>query len=209
MIYSFTHDSVGVGEDGPTHQPVEHIAALRAIPGLRVIRPGDANETALAWIEAVNGPGPTALILSRQNLPVIDGVPADAVSRGAYVVPVDHASGGVAPDVVLLATGSEVSVCVAAAAELAAEGLVPRVVSMPCWTNFEAQPADYVESVLPAGVPCVSVEAAVTFGWSRWADVSVGIDRFGASAPGDVVMDKLGINSANVAQHARALLGRK
>ncbi len=209
VIYSFTHDSVGVGEDGPTHQPVEHIAALRAIPGLRVIRPGDANETALAWIEAVNGPGPTALILSRQNLPVIDGVPADAVSRGAYVVPVDHASGGVAPDVVLLATGSEVSVCVAAAAELAAEGLVPRVVSMPCWTNFEAQPADYVESVLPAGVPCVSVEAAVTFGWSRWADVSVGIDRFGASAPGDVVMDKLGINSANVAQHARALLGRK
>ena len=209
VIYSFTHDSVGVGEDGPTHQPVEHIAALRAIPGLRVIRPGDANETALAWVEAVNGPGPTALILSRQNLPVIDGVPADAVARGAYIVPVDHASGGAAPDVVLLATGSEVSVCVAAAADLAAEGLVARVVSMPCWTNFEAQPADYVESVLPSGVPCVSVEAGVTFGWSRWADVSVGIDRFGASAPGDVVMDKLGINSANVAQHARALLGRK
>ncbi len=205
VIYSFTHDSVGVGEDGPTHQPVEHIAALRAIPGLRVIRPGDANETALAWVEAVNGPGPTALILSRQNLPVLDSVPADAIARGAYVV----SGGDAVADVVLLGTGSEVSVCVEAATVLAAEGVVARVVSMPCWTNFEAQPAAYADSVLPPGVPRVSVEAAVTFGWSRWADVSVGIDRFGASAPGDVVMDKLGINSANVAQHARALLGRK
>jgi transketolase len=205
VIYSFTHDSVGVGEDGPTHQPVEHVAALRAMPGLRVVRPADANETAQAWTLAVRGPGPTALILSRQNLPVLEGTAPDGVARGAYVL----SDAGGAPDVVLIGTGSEVAVCAAAAALLAADGVRARVVSMPCWSNFEAQPADYVESVLPAGIPRVSVEAGVTFGWSRWAQVNVGIDRFGASAPGDVVLDKLGINPTNVAQHARTLLSRK
>ena len=205
VIYSFTHDSVGVGEDGPTHQPIEHIAALRAIPQLRVIRPGDANETAQAWVEAVRGPGPTALILSRQNLPVLDTAAADGVARGAYVL----VAGGEAPDVTLIGTGSEVSVCVAAGALLGAEGVRARVVSMPCWTNFEAQPRTYIDSVLAPGVPCVSVEAGVTFGWRRWAEVNVGIDRFGASAPGEVVMDKLGINPSNVVEHARALLDRK
>ena len=205
VVYSFTHDSVGVGEDGPTHQPIEHIASLRTIPDLRVIRPGDANETAQAWVEAVRGPGPTALILSRQNLPVLDAIALDAVARGAYVL--SDADG--APDVVLIGTGSEVSVCVGAAALLAVDGVRVRVVSMPCWSNFEAQPAAYIESVLPHGVPRVSVEAGVTFGWSRWAEVNVGIDRFGASAPGDLVLDKLGINPANVARHARVLLDRK
>ena len=205
VVYSFTHDSVGLGEDGPTHQPIEHIASLRTIPDLRVIRPGDANETAQAWVEAVRGPGPTALILSRQNLPVLDAIALDAVARGAYVL--SDADG--APDVVLIGTGSEVSVCVGAAALLAVDGVRVRVVSMPCWSNFEAQPAAYIESVLPHGVPRVSVEAGVTFGWSRWAEVNVGIDRFGASAPGDLVLDKLGINPANVARHARVLLDRK
>jgi transketolase len=205
VVYSFTHDSVGVGEDGPTHQPVEHVASLRAMPGLRVIRPADANETAQAWVLAVRGPGPTALILSRQNLPVLEGTAADGVARGAYVL----SDAGGSPDVVLIGTGSEVAVCAAASAELAADGIRARVVSMPCWSNFEAQPADYIDAVLPAGVPRVSVEAGVTFGWSRWADAHVGIDRFGASAPGDVVLDKLGINPSNVARHARTLLGGK
>ncbi len=205
VVYSFTHDSVGVGEDGPTHQPIEHVASLRAIPDLRVIRPGDANETAQAWVEAVRGPGPTALILSRQNLPVLDTIAVDAVARGAYVL--SDADG--APHVVLIGTGSEVSVCVGAAALLAVDGIRVRVVSMPCWSNFEAQPAAYIDSVLPLGVPRVSVEAGVTFGWKAWAEVNVGIDRFGASAPGDLVLDKLGINPANVARHARVLLDRK
>jgi len=187
-----------VGEDGPTHQPVEHVATLRAIPHLQVIRPADANETVAAWRAAVGHAGPTALVLSRQNITVVtDG---SAVERGAGVVrDADQ------PQVVLLATGSEVSLCVDAAAELAASGVRARVVSIPSWDRFEAQPADYRASVLPAGVPVLSVEAAVTFGWARWADDSIGIDRFGASAPGATVLDKLGINVANVVARATAL----
>ena len=198
VVFVWTHDSVGVGEDGPTHQPVEHIATLRAIPGLQVIRPADANETVAAWKAAVQHDGPTALILSRQGITVCtDG---SAVDPGAAVV--RYADD---PQVVLVGTGSEVSLCVAASAELAKAGIAATVVSMPSWDRFAAQSADYQDSVLPAGLPVLSVEAAVTFGWERYADESIGIDRFGASAPGDVVMDKLGINVANVVATATRL----
>jgi transketolase len=203
VIYSFTHDSVGVGEDGPTHQPVEHVTALRAIPGLRVIRPADANETAQSWVLAVNEPGPTALILSRQNLPVLEGTAgSDRVRLGAYVLVETDGP----PDLVLIGTGSEVAVCVEAARELSTQGVRARVVSMPCWSMFDAQDAAYRSSVLPEGVPRLSVEAGVTLAWPRYADASVGIDRFGSSAPGDVALDRLGINAPNVVAHAQSLL---
>jgi transketolase len=203
VIYSWTHDSVGLGEDGPTHQPIEQLAAMRAMPGLRVIRPGDANESATAWKVALESEGPTAFVLSRQNVPVLEGTAGnDGVRRGAYVLrDVD------APALVLIGTGSELSLCVEAADALAADGIATRVVSMPCWELFEQEADAYVTSVLPAGVPKLSVEAASTFGWSRWADASVGIDRFGASAPGAEALDKLGINPTNVVAQAKALLG--
>lgn len=198
VVFVFTHDSVGVGEDGPTHQPVEHLATLRAIPGLQVIRPADANETVEAWKTAVATAGPTALVLSRQNLTVCTN--GSAVVTGAGVV-----SDVADPQVVLLATGSEVPLCAEAALALAADGVRARVVSMPSWDRFEAQSAEYRAQVLPPGVPVLSVEAGVTFGWARYADDSIGIDRFGASAPGNVVMDQLGINVANVVARAGAL----
>jgi transketolase len=204
VVYSWSHDSVGLGEDGPTHQPVEQVAAMRAMPGLRVIRPADANETAHAWRIAIDGNGPVALLLTRQKVPVLEGTAeaVDGVARGAYVL--EHASDD--PDLVLVGTGSEVSVCVEAAHLLAAEGIVARVVSMPCWDLFEAQDEDYQETVLPADVPTLAVEAASSFGWSRWADDSVSIDRFGASAPGTTVLEKLGYTPEHVAAEARALL---
>jgi transketolase len=199
-IFVLTHDSVGLGQDGPTHQPVEHLAALRAIPGLQVIRPADANETAEAWRIAVETDGPTALVLTRQSVPVVtDGL---AVEVGAAVV---H-DANEPPRLVLIGTGSEVWVCLDAAARLEGDGIPTRVVSMPSWDRFEDQPAEYRRDVLPPGVPRLSVEAAVTFGWSAWADAFVGINRFGASAPGEVVLDKLGINVENVVAHAKALL---
>ncbi len=202
VVFVWTHDSVGVGEDGPTHQPIEHLATLRAIPGLQVIRPADANETVAAWEAAVQHDGPTALVLSRQAVTVCtDG---SAVATGAAVVrPCDD------PQVVLVATGSEVSLCVTAAEQLAAAGIRAAVVSMPSWDRFAAQSASFQDDVLPAGLPVLSVEAAVTFGWERYADESIGIDRFGASAPGDVVMDKLGINVANVVAAATRLAQSK
>jgi transketolase len=198
-VFVFSHDSVGVGEDGPTHQPIEQLAGLRAIPGLQVIRPADANETVAAWRVAVDHDGPTALILSRQSIPVVtDG---SAVEPGGAVVrAADDAR------VVLLATGSEVAVCVEAAERLADEGLLASVVSLPSWDRFEAQPREYQDAVLPPDVPVLSVEAAATFGWARWADDSIGIDRFGASAPGGLVLDKLGINVDHVVARARALV---
>ena len=202
VVFVFTHDSVGVGEDGPTHQPVEHLATLRAIPDLQVIRPADGNETVAAWKAAVSHQGPTALVLSRQNLTVCtDG---SAVLTGAGVV-----RDADSPQVVLLATGSEVSLCVEAAAELADQGIAARVVSLPSWDRFEAQPVAFRDSVLPPGVPVLSVEAATTFGWARWATDSIGIDRFGASAPGAVALSNLGINVANVVARATALAGTK
>jgi len=198
-VFVFSHDSVGVGEDGPTHQPVEHLASLRAIPGLRVVRPADPNETAEAWRQAVAHDGPTALILSRQT--VTASTDGSAVARGAKAV-ISVPS----PAAVIVATGSEVGLALDAARDLAASGTNVNVVSMPSWEVFEEQDAQWRGQVLPAGVPVVSVEAGSTFGWSRWADASVGIDRFGASAPGAVVMDKLGVNKDAVIAAVRGLV---
>ncbi|HWD53878.1 MAG TPA: transketolase [Acidimicrobiales bacterium] len=206
VIYSWTHDSVGLGQDGPTHQPIEHLASLRAMPGLSLIRPADANETAQAWRLAVEANGPVGLCLSRQNIPVLAETAAraaDGVARGAYVL--TDPDGGAA-DIVLVGTGSEVQHCVGAAATLAAEGVKARVVSFPSWDRFEQQPGDYRASVFPAGVPVLSIEAGATFGWERYADDAIGIDHFGASAPGDVVMEKFGFTAEHVVERARALL---
>jgi transketolase len=202
-IFVWTHDSVGLGEDGPTHQPIEQLASLRAMPQLRMIRPADANETAQAWRIAVDSSGPTALILTRQSVPVLDGTADGEVERGAYVL---SEAPRRQPALVLIGTGSEVSVCVEAAAILKEEGVAVRVVSMPSWDLFAAQPQSYRDAVLPPAVPSLSVEAGATLGWERYADGSVGIDRFGASAPGAEVLDRLGINPAHVAEKARALL---
>ena len=201
VIFVFTHDSVGVGEDGPTHQPIEHLASLRVIPGLQVIRPADSNETKVAWECALTYDGPTALVLSRQSLPITtDG---DAVRYGAETV-IETAN----PQLVLVGTGSEVSVCVAAAKLLHAQGVEANVVSMPSFDRFAAQAAKYRDTVFPVNVPVLSVEAGVTFGWSQYADASVGIDRFGASAPGSTVMSKLGISPETVAISAHELVTR-
>ncbi|MGH9114116.1 MAG: transketolase [Acidimicrobiales bacterium] len=201
VIYSFTHDSVGLGEDGPTHQPVEHLASLRAMPGLRLIRPADANETAAAWRIAVESEGPTALVLTRQGVPVLDGTAGAPVEQGAYVL-VDADD----PDLVLIGTGSEVAVCLEAAIQLADAGLRARVVSMPSTGLFADQPDGYQDSVLPPEVPTLAVEAGASLGWDRWADDSVSLDRFGASAPGAVALASLGFNPDNVAQRARELV---
>ncbi len=204
-VFVWSHDSVGVGEDGPTHQPVEHVAALRAIPGIEVFRPADANETAAVWRHIVESHGPVALLLTRQDVPVLEGTTDHAaVASGAYVL---ADSDGV-PEVVLIGTGSEVSVALDAAATLTAAGRAVRVVSMPCMELFAEQADDYRCSVLPDGVPTLSVEAGVTFGWARWADRSVGIDRFGASAPGERAMAELGITPDAVVAAAESLLDR-
>jgi transketolase len=205
VAWVFTHDSVAVGEDGPTHQPIEHLAALRAIPGLVVLRPGDAAETAEAWRVVLEDlDGPAVFALSRQDLPVLDrsetGAYASAagVARGAYVLSdADDAKA------TIIATGSEVWVALAARDEL---DVPVRVVSMPSWELFEAQDDAYRESVLPKGLPTVSVEAGIRMGWERYADSIVSIDRFGASAPGNIVLEKLGMTAANVADHVRRLL---
>jgi transketolase len=200
VVFVFSHDSVGVGEDGPTHQSVEQLASLRVIPGLRVVRPADANETWQAWRQACDHDGPTALILSRQNIPVVtDG---RAVARGAAVV---HDGDG-SPRIAIVATGAEVATALDAARELESGGMDVRVVSMPCPELFAAQDVTVRASVLPIGVPVLSVEAGSTFGWSSFADDAIGIDRFGASAPGDVALAKLGISKDNVVARARDLL---
>lgn len=199
-IFIFSHDSVGVGEDGPTHQPVEHLASLRIIPGLRVVRPADANETVQAWRQACDHDGPTALILSRQNTSVVtDG---GAVVRGAAIV--RHTEGS--PRLTIVATGAEVATAVQAASNLEKSGIEVRVVSMPCPELFAAQDPTYRSHVLPIGVPVLSVEAGSTFGWSTFADDAIGIDRFGASAPGDVVLSRLGISVDNIVSRAKDLL---
>jgi transketolase len=205
VIYSWTHDSVGLGEDGPTHQPVEQLAAMRAMPQLRLIRPADANETAHAFRIAVDSDGPTGLILTRQAIPVLRGTAEafEGVRRGAYVL---QEPTGAAPRVVLIGTGSEVSVCIDAAELLAEEGVPARVVSFPSWDLFALQDERYHDEVLPPGVPKLAVEAASSFGWARWADASVSIDHFGASAPGAKVLEELGFTGRNVADAARALL---
>lgn len=205
-LFVFSHDSVGVGEDGPTHQPIEHLAALRAIPDLQVIRPGDANETSQAIRAACEFDGPTVVVLSRQNLPVItDG---SAVVNGAGIV---HAVEGT-PDAVVVATGSEVHIAIAAAQELGLAGHKVQAVSLPSWDRFEAYRSAHPEAanlILPKGVATVSVEAGSTFGWERYADVCVGIDRFGASAPGAEVLERLGISVANIKNSVLELLATK
>ena len=195
----YTHDSIGMGEDGPTHQPVEQLAGLRAIPNLVVLRPADANETAAAWRVALErSDGPTLLALSRQKLPVLEP-PAGGVSKGAYVA----ADGD---RVVLIGTGSEVSLCLAARDVLSKEGVSVRVVSMPSWELFRQQPQTYRDEVLPPGLPRLAVEAASPMGWREWVDATVTLDRFGASAPGNVVLEKLGFTAEAVASKARDLL---
>jgi transketolase len=210
VVWVWTHDSVGLGEDGPTHQPVEHYAALRAIPHLWVIRPADANETVAAWRVALErDDGPVALLLSRQNIPVIDRsetAAADALEHGGYVL---WEAGG-PPTLILIATGAEVDPTLAAARALAAEGTSVRVVSMPCIELFEAQPASYREEVLPRRVTArLAVEPGASLSWWRWVgsdgDV-LGLDRFGASAPGTTVLEKLGFSTENILARARALL---
>ena len=213
VIYVFTHDSVGLGEDGPTHQPIEQLAALRAIPRLVVIRPGDANETAVAWRVAIETRDrPVALALTRQNVPTLDRTQfaaADGLRRGAYVL-ADPPDGR--PDLVLIGTGSEVSLAVAAREKLSERKIQARVVSMPSWELFDLQPREYRDSVLPASIKRrVAVEAALPQGWHRYVgdggDV-IGIERFGASAPGNVVMEKLGFTVNHVVERALALLER-
>jgi transketolase len=202
VVWVLTHDSVAVGEDGPTHQPIEHLAALRAIPGLTVIRPADANETVEAWRVALEDvSGPALLVLTRQDLPVLDGT-RGGLARGAYVL-ADSDS----PDAVLVATGSEVWVALAARDLLGERGIQLRVVSMPSWELFAAQAASYRQEVLPPGLPKISLEAASTFGWSRWVDHAIGIDSFGVSGPGSEVLAHFGIDPEAVADRVAAALG--
>ncbi len=211
VLYIWTHDSIGLGEDGPTHQPVEHLAGLRATPDLLMLRPADATETVEAWRAALrHKQGPVGLVLTRQKLPVLDRqtlAPASGVARGAYVL---AEAGGTAPDVILIATGSEVSVALEAHQRLVRDGIRSRVVSMPSWELFEAQPKAYRDTVLPPAVrPRVSVEAATPFGWERYVGSEgaiIGVNRFGASAPGPVVMREFGFTPEHVVETAKALL---
>jgi transketolase len=206
VIYVFTHDSIFVGEDGPTHEPVEHLASLRAIPGLTIIRPADANETAAAWhVTLEHRDGPVALLLSRQNLPILKEADAAGVARGAYVI-----ADAEKPQVLLIASGSEVAVALEAHKLLAAEGIAARVVSMPSWEMFEAQPPAYRDAVLPPGVTArVAVEAGVPLGWERYVGLQgkiVALHRFGASAPYKVLAEKFGFTAQVVAAQAKVCL---
>ncbi len=209
-IFVFTHDSIGLGQDGPTHQPVEQLASLRAMPDMTDFRPADANETAAAWQVILERRKPSFLALSRQDLPVLDPEKYDilnGVRRGGYVLN----DGGAAPDVVLIATGSEVSLVLQAAAELEKQGTRTRVVSMPSYTIFDDQPEEYRRQTLLTGVPRLVVEAGATFGWWKIAGESgdvLGLDRFGSSAPGEIVMEKLGFNVRNVVDRATRMIER-
>jgi transketolase len=211
VIFVFTHDSIGVGEDGPTHQPIEHLAALRAIPNLWVLRPADGNEVAEAYRVAMRRTdGPVAIILTRQKVPTLDRsklAPVAGVSRGAYVL--SESTGGL-PQVVLIATGSEVATALGAQEKLLAQGIRARVVSMPSWELFLAQPPDYRDSVIPRDVPArVSMEAGSTLGWHRWVGdrgIALGIDRFGASGPGSVLIKQFGLTVDNMVRAANSLL---
>ena len=216
VIYVMTHDSIALGEDGPTHQPVEHVASLRTIPDIYIMRPADGNETSGAYKAAIlaakgkrrgNKVKPSILALTRQALPNLAGSSIDAVSKGAYILSDSDGT----PDLILIGTGSETQLCVKAAEQLRGEGKKVRVVSMPCWELFQEQDAEYRESVLPKAVKKrVSVEAGTTFGWCRYVGdegVAIGIDQFGASAPGNVCMEKFGFTVENVVAKAKALLG--
>jgi transketolase len=209
-IFIFTHDSIGLGQDGPTHQPVEQLTSLRAMPNMTVLRPADANETAAAWRVAIELRGPAALVLTRQGLPVLDlkqfNVSA-GVAKGAYVL-LDPPK----PDLVLVATGSEVQLALEAARTLAKSGTRARVVSMPSWELFAKQSAEYRDSLLPVNVPTLAIEAGATLGWYKWVGRTgdiIGLDHFGASAPGEIVMEKLGFTVDNVVQRALKLVHRE
>lgn len=216
VIYVFTHDSVGLGEDGPTHQPIEHLAGLRAIPNLFVVRPADAHETAEAWRLAIlRRDAPTALALTRQKLPIIDQqkyAAAEGVRRGAYILAdaTDEGNNATTPDIILLATGSEVSLALDARERLQAEGIKTRVVSMPCWELFEQQDAAYHETVLPASITKrLGIEAAARLGWDRYIGAHgdmICMERFGSSAPGDVALKNFGFNVENVVERAHKLM---
>ena len=212
VVYIFTHDSIGMGEDGPTHQPIEQLVGLRAIPNVVVLRPADATEAVEAWkIAIARREGPTVLVLSRQNLAVLDRevlAPASGVQRGGYVL----WEGASKPDVILLATGSEVHIALEAGKSLQDQGIKARVVSLPSWELFDAQPADYREKILPPEVRArVSVEAATTFGWERYVGLegtAIGLNHFGASAPAVVLFEQFGITAQRVAEEAARLLER-
>jgi transketolase len=208
VVFVFTHDSIGVGEDGPTHQPVEHFAALRAIPHLTVIRPGDANEVAVAWRVAIESKKPVALIFTRQNVPTLDRTQvasADGLRRGAYIL-----ADAINPQIILIASGSEVALIVTAQKKLAENGIAARVVSMPSWELFDAQSQDYRDQVLPPTIRArIAVEAGVTQGWHKYVGLDgavIGVDRFGASAPFAVVFEKYGFTVENVVARAHKLL---
>ena len=210
-IWVFTHDSIGVGEDGPTHQPVEHVAALRVIPNLVTLRPGDANETAQAWKIAIERRhAPTALAFSRQNTPTLDRdkyASAEGVQKGAYVL---GDLGDKAPEIILMATGTELGLIVSAGEQLAAEGVGVRLVSMPSWELFQAQGAEYIHEVLPSKIPArIAVEAGVSFGWERWVGdhgLIMGVDRFGASAPMKIIYEEYGLTVEKVVLNVKQLL---
>jgi transketolase len=213
VIYVWTHDSIALGEDGPTHQPVEQLASLRAMPNLMIIRPSDATETVEAWRVALQHiEGPVGLVLTRQKLPVLDRTvlaPASGLAQGAYIL---AEAGEFPPEVILIATGSEVSLALDAHQGLVKEGIRSRVVSMPCWELFDAQQQQYRDAVLPPNVRArVSIEAASPFGWERHVGPNgaiIGVDRFGASAPGPVVMREFGFTPEHVAVVAKETLGR-
>ncbi len=210
VVYVFTHDSVGLGQDGPTHQPIEQLLGLRATPNLVVMRPADATETVEAWKVAVERrDGPSVLALSRQNLPVLDRselAPAAGVARGGYLL--WQASDN--PQVILIGTGSEVPILLDSGKSLQESGIAARVVSMPSWELFDAQPEEYRESVLPCGIEArISLEAASVIGWERYVGSkgkAIGVDRFGASAPGDVIYEKFGLTAERVVEEARRLV---
>ncbi|MBZ0274770.1 MAG: transketolase, partial [Anaerolineae bacterium] len=207
VVYVFTHDSIGLGEDGPTHQSVEHVAALSTIPNLAVFRPADANETAAAWHTAMTLPGPATLIFTRQNVPVLAGDHIRAgVARGGYVL----ADSDGTPDVILVSRGSEVHIALEAYHTLTAQGVKARVVSLPSWQVFEAQDAAYRNSVLPPQVTArVSIEAGITMGWERYVGsqgVMIGVNRYGASAPYEIIYEQFGLTADAVVQAARGLL---
>ena len=203
-VFVWSHDSVAVGEDGPTHQPIEHAASLRAIPNLDVFRPADANETSSAWEIAVTHPGPSAMLLTRQDTPVItDAKNTDSVSKGAYIIRESTAENALT----IIATGSEVAVACTAAEKIEREhSFGVSVVSMPCMERFERQTVEYQRSIISPTVPSISIEAGSTYGWNKWAEVTIGIDSFGTSAPGDIALTEFGISSKTLLEAANNLL---
>jgi len=203
-VFVWSHDSVAVGEDGPTHQPIEHAASLRAIPNLDVFRPADANETSSAWEIAVTHPGPSAMLLTRQDTPVItDAKNTDSVSKGAYIIRESTTENALT----IIATGSEVAVACKAADEIEQElSFGVCVVSMPCMERFERQTVEYQRSIISPTVPSISIEAGSTFGWNKWAEVTIGIDSFGTSAPGDIALTEFGISTKTLLEAANSLL---